>query len=286
MRVLRFAVPPEEAGRSVEKVLRKRGISSRLITDLKKYPDGLQKNGVHIRTCDPLAAGDVLTLVVRELAAPDITPSDISVPVLYENEDVIVYNKPAHMAVHRAKNHQQDTLENVFAARFPGVVFRAVNRLDRDTSGCVVAAKNPFGAKALTGGVKKCYIAVTEGRLTPGNGTVEIPIWRPDPHRTERTADPRGQYARTDWQVLQAGQRHSFVRFLLHTGRTHQIRVHMAHLGHPLAGDDMYGGDRKLINRQALHCAMVEFCEPESGKPVRLCAPLPEDMQEMIKYYL
>ena len=286
MRVLHFLIPSDEAGKTVEAVLRRRGISSRLMTDLKKYPEGLQKNGAHIRTCDTVAAGDTLTLVIRELAATDIPPSSVPVPVLYESEDAVVFNKPPHMPVHRSKNHQLDTLENVFAARYPGLVFRAVNRLDRDTSGCVVVAKNPFAAKALTGGVTKCYLAVVEGRLTLVCGTAELPVWRPDPHRTERTVDSRGQYARTDWQVLKAGKRHSFVRCTLFTGRTHQIRVHMAHLGHPLAGDDMYGGSREQIGRQALHCAVVEFCDPADASAVRLCAPMPEDMQKMIKYYL
>ena len=281
-------VTPEEDGDAVYGFLKfKKGISRRLIIKLKGYPQGIQINGAHARTVDKLKAGDVLTLCLID-AENDSEETECRVPILYEDEDVIVFNKPPGMPVHQSKNHQKDTLANVFAAncreKGENAVFRVINRLDKDTSGAVVVAKNAYSAAKLTGHVNKSYLAVVSGTITENSGMIDAPIHRPDPHMTLRAVLPEGKPAKTGYEVLSRGEQYTFVRCTLYTGRTHQIRVHMAYKGHPLAGDDMYGGSREMISRQALHCESVSFLRPMDGTCININAPMYKDMEICINY--
>lgn len=278
MAELRFTVPEEWDGRTAGDFLRReKGVSSRLVKQLKKLspPLGLCRNEEHIRTVDLLCRGDVLTLRWEE--EETLTPSAASVQVLYEDEQLMVFNKPFDMPSHPAKKHQTDTLGNVFAALMAqqglSLPFRPVNRLDKDTTGIVVAAKDAYTASKLAGKVEKTYLAILCGCPPEESGTVDAPIRRVDPVHILREVSAEGRRAVTHYQVLCKSERYSLVRFSLETGRTHQIRVHMAHLGCPLAGDGWYGGDDGLMHRQALHCDFCRFTHPVSGETVEITAP-------------
>ena len=199
-------------------------------------------------------------------------------PVAYEDASVIVYDKPASMPVHQAKWHQSDTLANVFAAdmanRGLSLPFRAVNRLDRDTSGLCVVAKNAHVAYCLANTLEKEYTAAVAGCPQPLCGTIDLPIARADAVDILRRVDPAGQRAVTHYRVTERDERASLVKIRLETGRTHQIRVHFSHIGHPLLGDVRYGGPADRLDRQALHCSRVWFTEP-SGRQVTVVSVPP-----------
>lgn len=160
--------------------------------------------------------------------------------------------------------------------------FRPVNRIDKNTSGLVLAAKNSFAAPLLAAHFQKVYRALAEGILPRGEGTIELPILRAEGSIICRRTGKEGKPSRTDYRVLAAAGGHTLLRAVPVTGRTHQIRVHFAALGHPLAGDDLYGGSRALIGRQALHAEEITFQSPFAPQPVRVCAPLPEDFLQLM----
>lgn len=310
MRTLEFIVPSEYDGRKVLHYLRgSAGLSSRLIRNLKMFENGMMLNGVHVRTVDIIHTGDRITVnlpedEVAETAAdiyemPSLLSensdvdasftftslSDYGVEILYEDEDLIVVNKPATLAIHPSHNHQGDTLANLIAAYLKTKnrvsVFRAVGRLDKGTSGIVICALNAFAANKLQGNIRKTYYALPSGHYS-GSGTVNAPIYRPDPIKTYRTVDPRGDYAVTHWTAVKTSEKMSLVRVNLETGRTHQIRVHFAHLGTPLVGDTMYGEPDVRISHQALHCGEAAFKHPYSGDDIVITADIPQDMQKLI----
>ena len=246
MRTIRYQIGPEDGGRTVEQFLRgKQGFSGRVVIALKKLPQGLLLNGAHVRTIDPLSPGDLLEVNLPE--EPKRMPlCHIPVPILYEDDDIIVYNKPAGMPCHQSGGHIYNTLSSVYAAHCAetGAVtsFRALNRLDKDTTGTVAAAKNQFAAGKLWKRVSKRYFALVQGELPFPAGLIDLPLRREEPLELRRVVDPEGQTARTEFRVLAAAGGASLVGFVLHTGRTHQIRVHLSHLGHPLLGDVFYDG--------------------------------------------
>lgn len=287
MRTIQYHILPSDAGRRVDDFLiREKGVSRKVITTLKKLPEGMMRNGVHCRTVDRLIPGDVLEINLPE--PPKRIPlCDIPVPVLYEDEDVLVYNKPADMAVHQSGGHIFNTLDGVYATHCvaqTGVPasMRALNRLDKDTTGAVVVARNQLAAGVLWKAVTKRYVAVVVGVLPKESGTIELPIDREVPLEGKRIVTPEGQPAITHYRVIAVGQGVSLVEFSLETGRTHQIRVHMAHIGNPLVGDTLYGTPSPLIARQALHCRLVRFPHPITGRPMEIAAPLPQDFCELL----
>ncbi|MEG1390017.1 MAG: RluA family pseudouridine synthase [Angelakisella sp.] len=286
MRTIRYQIEAEDNGRRVDDFLiRKHGVSRRVITTLKKLPDGLLRCGEHIRTVDLLHTGDVLEINLPE--QPKRIPlCDISVPILYEDEDVIVFNKPADMPVHQSGGHIFNTLDGVYAAHCAktGEVapLRAINRLDKDTTGIVVAAKNQIAAGKLWKAVTKQYVAVVEGIPSPADGTVDLPIEREIPMELKRIVTPEGQRSVTHYRTVAPGEDAALLEFVLETGRTHQIRVHMSHIGYPLVGDLLYGTESDLISRQALHCARATFPHPLTGNMVTVEAPFPEDMRQLL----
>ncbi len=261
-----------------------KGISSRQIVKLKHIDNGILKNSVHARTNEILSAGDEITLNFIDTPKKELEKSTVEVDILYEDEDVIVYNKPPNMPCHPAKRYQQDTLANVYAAhRSADVTCRIMNRLDKDTSGAVVMAKHMLSASGLTGNIAKSYIALVCGNPKTKNGTINEPIGRPNEKYTIRAVMKDGQHAVTHFTVLEEYNSYSLVRFIIDTGRTHQIRVHMSHIGHPLAGDDMYGGDLNIITRHALHCEFVSFIHPITKKKIELIARMADDISDCIK---
>jgi len=285
---LTFTVPPEFDGHTVYDFLRReKGVSSRLIKRLKRMepPGGLFRNGQPVRTIDPIRTGDQLLLRWREQERCPAA-SSLTVQVLFEDGSLIVFNKPWDMPCHPSKRHQTDTLGNVFAARCAAdgqvLPFRPVNRLDKDTTGIVVVAKNQYAASRLAGRIEKEYLAILCGNPQPPAGIIDEPIDRVDPVHILRQVSPDGQRAVTHYTVLARTQDYSLARFWLETGRTHQIRVHMSHIGHPLAGDVWYGGDTRIIEKQALHCAVCHFVHPVLEKRIKISAPLHEPFKKAL----
>ena len=232
-----------------------------------------------------------LSLALPEPEALDVLPQDIPLDVVYEDEDVIAVNKPVGLVVHPAPGHPDGTLVNALLYHCgdslsgingqlrPGIV----HRIDRDTSGLIIAAKHDMAHLSLSEQLQdhslaRTYEAIAVGRFREDAGTVDAPIAR---HRTDRkrmAIDPEGRRAVTHWEVIGRYQGYTHIRCRLETGRTHQIRVHMAHLGHPLLGDQVYGSKKPVagLAGQCLHARELVFSHPRTGAPVHLETPLPD----------
>ena len=258
-------------GKKLGEVLANKGVSKRLVTRLKRTPNGITRNGELIRTINTVSKGDIILL--NECDEKRLDPnSSLQVPVLFEDDQLIVFDKPPFMPVHPSIKHQGDTLGNFFAYHCSELTFRPVNRLDRDTSGCVIVAKTQFAAKALQKSYQKVYYAICHGVFEQKSGVVDAPIAREQESIIKRCVRADGQPAVTHYEVINSTENYSLLRLILENGRTHQIRVHMAHIGHPVAGDDLYGGSRSDYPRQALHCGEVSFVHPISGKEISVCS--------------
>lgn len=256
------------------------GISAQMVKRLKRVPDGMTRGGLHIRTVDPVHSGEVIVLHMPEQC--DHTPNTaLNVPVIYESAQVLVCDKPAGMPVHPSMLHRSDTLANWYAAQRPDAGFHLINRLDRNTSGLCLIAKTAYAANALHGTVQKRYYALVRSGLH-GTGTVNAPIAREQASVITRCVRADGKPAVTHYRVMQEADDCTLLELTLETGRTHQIRVHMAHIGYPLLGDSLYGGDCTRIQAQALHCGMLTFKEPEHGKIMTLDIPLRKEMQQLL----
>lgn len=239
-----------------------------------------------------IRAGEVLRLNLDREESQDMAPVEMPLDVIYEDSSLIVINKPPHLVVHPTRNHHEDTLTNGLlwhfkANRDPAIV-RLVSRLDMNTSGLVLVAKNQFihSAFARVRGAErsiKIYLAITAGGWASPAGTIDAPIHWPDPADYRRCVHELGQPSVTHYQVLDTFCDFSLVQFILETGRTHQIRVHSSHLGHPLVGDELYGG---LLEgdapRQLLHAWRLELTHPMTGERLRLSAPVPRDMLDFL----
>lgn len=284
-RELTFSVPAEENGETAEKFLKKRGFSHKLITSLK-HSGGLTRGGEILRTVDTLAAGDEIKIVIEDSGA--IVPNpNIKAKIAFENEDVVVFDKPPGLAVHPSIVHYGDTLGNLYAAIYPNSAFRPVHRLDKDTSGLCACAKNQLAASLLCGGggeggrIEKTYFAVVSGEIA-SSGEIDLPIGRADGSIIKREVRPDGQRAVTLYKPILRKNGKTLLEITLKTGRTHQIRVHFAHLGFPLCGDEMYGGDRSEIARQALHCGKMRLILP-SNEAIDIESPLPSDISDLLR---
>ena len=277
---LRIVIETPEPVRLRDYLRRRTGVSARLLTQLKQSPEGILCNGVPWRTVDLVRAGDVVVLTMPEGRGLEPNPA-LRVPAVLETAHYIVYDKPTGMPVHPSSKHRRDTLGNYFAACMPTHTFRAVNRLDRDTSGLCMIAKDAYTAGALQGKLDKRYYAVLCGRLTR-DGTISAPIARAEASIITRCVREDGQPAVTHYRVLGCSPDYTAVEIQLETGRTHQIRVHFAHLGYPLAGDDLYGGSCRDIGRQALHCGRLFWRDPVTGQPCSAVSPWRREMQQLV----
>ncbi len=285
MRTLEYIIPEKFHGKTVEAFLRGHiKMSLALFRSQKRVPDGITLNGVHTRSVDKISAGDILRVNIPDDERASI-PSDYPLDIIYEDDDILVINKPAELPMHESHNHQGDTLANAVAGylakKEKPAIFRAVGRLDKGTSGAVLCALNTFAASKLSGKIEKEYIAIPAGRYTE-KGTVNKPIYRPDPIKTYRTADDRGDRAITHYFPVEYGENYSLLHIRLETGRTHQIRVHFAFLGTPLYGDTMYGTADDDIGRQALHCRSLTFIHPVTNEKMTFEAEIPEDMKRLL----
>lgn len=271
-------------------------ISAAELTSLKQKSDGIIVNQSKVTVRYVLHSSDVLTLNRSdEVSSEGIQPINIPVDIIYEDDDIIAVNKPPNMPTHPSHEHQTDTLANALSYYFlnKGIpfVFRAVNRLDRDTSGIVIVAKNKAAAYQLSKEfssfrVEKKYIAIAEG-ITPTSFTLEANMKRQTESKMKRIIcdDNEGQYSHTDFELISSKDSHSTLLVTPKTGRTHQIRLHLAHLGYPIIGDTLYGNENgsPLIDRQALHAYSLSFNRISDGKLLTLKAKLPYDMERLIK---
>lgn len=280
MRTIDFVITDENAGKRIKEFLRAFGVSGSLLKKLKNTENGICKNGAPARTIDTVFCGDRLQINIEDSGkAPE--SADIKINLLYEDEDLIAAEKPAFMPVHESRNHRGDTLSNA-VADICGGAFRAIYRLDRDTSGIVLIAKNEFAAAKLAGRVRKDYYAVVCGKIE-GSGVIDAPIKRERESIIKRCVAPDGESAVTHYTALKHSEKYTLVKLKLETGRTHQIRVHLAHIGYPLAGDTLYGGSTEEISRQALHCRDIYFSHPVSEEEIHIFCEMPQDMKKLIE---
>ena len=249
------------------------------MTVLKAVDGGILRDGALLRSCDVVHAGDRIELCLPEEVC-GVEPVDGVPDVRFEDDCLLVVNKPPHMPVHPTKVHQTDTLANIVAhyqqTRGESYIFRALNRLDKDTSGCVLIAKDRLSYALTLPTVSKVYTAVCEGVITE-EGEIDAPISLAPDSKIKRCVSDGGKRAVTRYVPLQHTDSHTLLQLTLLTGRTHQIRCHMSYIGHPLAGDDLYGGSRELIDRQALHCGWICFTHPLSAESIELSAPIPQE---------
>lgn len=273
---LDYTVTPDFEGRSLGEFLKNCKLSRRLIIALKRTPDGMMINGESAKTIYLLKRGDRVSVTLPDDSTQIEPNSELRVPILFEDEHIIIFNKPAQMPCHPSIKHRTDTLANYFAYLYPDKTFRCINRLDRDTSGLCICAKDSFSANALSGKVEKTYFAAVGG-LVSQSGTVDAPIARERESIITRCVRSDGQRAVTHYRPIARTDSHTLLEIRLETGRTHQIRVHMAHILHPLSGDSLYGGDSKM-QRQALHCARLEFIHPISNEKITVECPIAEDI--------
>lgn len=281
MKEIAFLVDSEKEQQLQSFLLGRKGVSRRLLTKLKRINGGITRNGEPIRSIDTVSPGDEIILRLEDDGALEPNGS-LNVPIAFENESLVIFDKPGGMPVHPSIKHQGDTLGNYFSYRCPELTFRPVNRLDRDTSGLCIVAKDAYAAKMLQGSCKKVYFAAVHG-IPEERGTIDAPIARERESIILRCVREDGKPSVTDYIRMKIGERYSLMEVHPKTGRTHQIRVHFAHIGHPLAGDDMYGGSREDIDRQALHCGEITFTDPLSGDKITVASPIPDDMEKLFK---
>lgn len=285
--ILTFTVPPEYDNTLAKWFLRNQcGISAKLLTALKLTELGITRNAQLLRVVDTIHAGDIITIKLPK-DNNEIPPVYIPLDIKYEDEHIMLIDKPPYMPVHPTKGHYYDTLANGVAyyleSKDCNSSFRAINRIDRDTTGLVLLAKNSYSASNLSHRVSKKYVAICEGEIKQC-GTVNANISLLEGHTIQRQAGTQdGVHAVTHYKPILFKNNHTLTEFNLETGRTHQIRVHMSYINHPLAGDDMYGGSLDYIKRQALHCAEITFTHPISHKEITIQSALPQDMQNILK---
>lgn len=285
MRKLSYIVGDEYDGKDVISFLRNEAkCSSKLIKLLKRVDGGITLDGEHVRVVDKLRAGGVLELNMPDVTGKE-TPVDIPIDIIYEDDDILVLNKPPFMPVHPSRNHRDDTLANAVAFHLmqkgKSTAMRAVNRLDRDTSGLVLICLNSYCAARLAKNVEKEYFAIVDG-VYSGSSTIDMPIRRVGESIIKREVGEGGERAVTHWTCEKNMDGLSLLRIRLETGRTHQIRVHFSSLGTPVLGDTLYSDGDKRINRQALHCGTMRFIHPVTGERLQLEAPFPQDMMNII----
>ncbi len=293
---MQFTVEREQDGLCVRKFIAQNlHVSSKMLKYLKYTPDGILVNGEHVTVRYVLHAGDVLTLATEDTQSAPIAPVELPLKILYEDDEIVVPSKPANMPTHPSHDHYDDTVANALAHRYAAsgipFVFRPINRLDRNTSGLLLIARNKLAAGRLSqamqnGEIQKSYLAILDGEMKQNEGEINACL-----HRTAKSIivrevcpddTPDADPARTLYRVLAVGNGHTLVRAYPITGRTHQLRVHFASIGHAITGDDLYGTPSSMIARHALHAHTLTFPHPATQERLTLCAPPPNDLAELI----
>lgn len=305
-----YTITESDSNKTIDRFLRSKGFTHQSITELKRQERSILIGDEWMHTSHILKCGDTLDIYLSETTTSEnIIPIDIPLNIIYEDDDILVINKPARMPIHPSLNHYENTLANAvvhyYTSQGDNFVFRCINRLDRDTTGLTIIAKNLVSAGILSDmmtrrEIKREYLAVVEGHPESTDGTIDAPIARIDDSMITRCVDyDRGERAITHYHVEKAADDFSLLRLWLETGRTHQIRVHMSHIGHPLLGDFIYNpkydaadyvnqpdGVIKpgvLIARQALHAYRLLFNHPITGKSMELIAPVPDDITSLFE---
>ena len=287
MNILKYEVKKEDAGKKVELICKKEfDISSGLFINLK-LNGKLKLNNEICRSIDIVKEGDILTADISENEECDIVPNELEFEILYEDESILVVNKPKEMAVHPSLKNYDNTLANgvMFHWKNNGEMhkFHIVNRLDKDTSGICVVAKNRYSHARLCQQIKnktfkRKYMAVVLGK-TENSGIIDAPIERVADTVMKREVRPDGKTAITVYKTIEQTEEYSLVDIELKTGRTHQIRVHFSYMGHPLAGDWLYGTeDRELSKGQALHAYKLTFTHPVTDEIMNFETKIPDYM--------
>ncbi len=292
-RILTYTITESHSPKTIEHYLRSKGYSSQCIKELKKMPQSILINGEPRYMKHILQADETLTVHIQEeTSSQKIPPVELPLNIVYEDEDLLVVNKPANMPIHPSLNNYCNSLANAlawyFARQGKSFIFRCINRLDRDTSGLTIIAKHMLSAGILSSmaaerTIHREYLALVRGAVTPAQGTIDAPIGRRGDSIIERMVDyEKGERAVTHYQLTEFKNGHSLLSIHLETGRTHQIRVHMKHIGFPLIGDHLYNPDMEHLKRQALHSHRLQFTHPITGEFMEFVAPLPKDMRNVL----
>ena len=296
VRRIQLTIGPEQAGTKVDALLKKHlNLSGTVVRRIKWLEDGILLDGQRANTRTLPREGQVLSV---RLSDPErrsgILPAPGPLDIVYEDGDVIVLNKAPGVPVHPGPGHYADTLGNFILHHYDQTGeeadFHPVHRLDRGTSGLMVAAKHPHAQEVLknqlhTADFRREYLAVCEGVPSPAAGVIDLPLGPKEGSLVEQEVRPDGKPARTRYEVLSVHGGRALLQLVLDTGRTHQIRVHMAHLGHPLTGDFLYGEERPdLIGRTALHSAALAFRHPITGQGMSFRLELPADMKSLLEF--
>lgn len=290
----------EDAGKRLDAWLAERTELTRSAVQKLAEDGRVMAGGKPLTKNTRLTGTEAVSLLLPEPEAVEIVPQDIPLDVVYEDDDVIVVNKPKGLVVHPAPGHPDGTLVNALLYHCgdslsgingelrPGIV----HRIDRDTSGLIIAAKNDFAHVRLAAQLQdhtlaRTYRCIVTGNLREDAGTVNAPIGRCPADRKKMAVVAGGRNAVTHWQVLERYPGAAYVECRLETGRTHQIRVHMAYIGHPILGDTVYGSKKPVpgLNGQCLHAVGLRFLHPRTGAPVELTCPLPEEFQRQLEKY-
>ena len=290
----------EDAGKRLDAWLAERTELTRSAVQKLAEDGRVMAGGKPLTKNTRLTGTEAVSLLLPDPEAVEIVPQDIPLDVVYEDDDVIVVNKPKGLVVHPAPGHPDGTLVNALLYHCgdslsgingelrPGIV----HRIDRDTSGLIIAAKNDFAHVRLAAQLQdhtlaRTYRCIVTGNLREDAGTVNAPIGRCPADRKKMAVVARGRNAVTHWQVLERYPGAAYVECRLETGRTHQIRVHMAYIGHPILGDTVYGSKKPVpgLNGQCLHAVGLRFLHPRTGAPVELTCPLPEEFQRQLEKY-
>ena len=289
-----YIIDEDSAGLRVEQFLRRKRYSGQNLSEIKRMPKSILVNGVHYYMRQELSKGDHLQVRICETQNSEkIPPTKLPLDIIYEDEDLLVLNKPAGMPIHPSLNNYTNSMANALAYYFQSqgkpFIFRCCNRLDRDTSGLTIVSKHLVSGSILSDMTKyrevhREYLAIARGSVTPSEGTIQAPLGRKEGTIIERTVDwEHGEDAVTHYKVVKEANGHSLVSLRLETGRTHQIRIHMKYLGYPLIGDYLYNPDMEYMTRQALHYHHMEFTHPITGEHMSFTAPLPEDMARVMQ---
>lgn len=315
MRRIHYDITTEYDGMKISGFLKLMGYSEKNLTALRGQEDSISLNDKSVHMNEMIHQGDYIEVDIPEMDEPtDVVPVDIPIDVVYEDEDIIVINKPANMPIHPSRMHQDNSLANALAYYFKNrnenykFVYRCINRLDRDTTGLTIVAKHMVSAAILYNEMKcrdirRTYYAIVEetadNRLTD-SGIIDAPIGRVDEIDAVKMAEDgrglnsgirgiargvdfeKGQPAVTHYEVIDRVGDLALVRLKLETGRTHQIRVHMSYIGHPLIGDEIYNPKNSIMDRQALHAGELQFMHPITGEKLIIKADIPEDMRRVL----
>lgn len=292
-RIFTYPINEEFNNKTILDFLKAHFYSAQIITHLKRTEHGILRNGEWGRVRDILYTGDFLTITLIETeGSENIVPSPLPLDIVYEDEDLMIINKAANMPIHPSQGNYDNTLANAvchyYQQKGEPFIYRCINRLDRDTTGLLILAKHMYSASLLSSMVQhreihREYLAIATG-IVPDCGIITAPIARVDGSTIEREVNEEtGEYACTHYRTLAHKDGYSLVSLKLETGRTHQIRVHMKHIGHPLPGDFLYNPDYRVIKRQALHSHKLSFPHPITQEWMEFTAPLPNDMNWILK---